>query len=641
VISGEAAELELPPSVRELVGQRVDQLGQPAGEMLAAAAVLGREFDLETLARVARKDRDELAGLLEQAIAVSLVTRSSDHPDRFRFVHALVSHTLYQQLGTERRAQLHRLAAEALEEVYGSDPGPGVAELAHHWMAAGGTDAGRAVRYGMAAGRRALINLAPDEALRWFSRALALVEHQEHPDLALRCDLLIGMGDAQRQTGHHRYRDTLLEACELARELADGGRLARAALANTRGWTSTAGKVDQKRVAALENALELLEGGRDPTRARLVAQLALERTYDGDQPRRRALADEALSLARSSDDPRTLAYVLGRRYLTIWAPETLSERVETAAEFEAVAEQLDDPIAKFGAASWGFLASLEAGEMKAADDALERKAALAERIGRPVMRWETLFQRAARAYLGGRLDEAEALATEAAQVGSGQPDAGAIYAAQIVTIRYDQGRLDEFADLFADAAAKNKGLSTFQAALALVYCELDRTDDAREALASGADNDFANVPHDNLWLTTMAAYADASAQLGEAGPAAVLYPQIEPYADRIVTNGVNANGCMARLLGLLAATLERFDDADRHFADACETHERIGAPIFLARTRYEWAKALLAADRDGDAPRARDLLDQAIEGAQKHGCAVLMHRAEAARITTDPALAGN
>src|SRR5215204_1137391 len=166
-------------------------------------------------------------------------------------------------------------------------------------------------------------------------------------------------------------------------------------------------------------------------------------------------------------------------------------------------------------------------------------------------------------------------------------------------------RLHEFADLFADAAARNEGLSTFRAALAQMYCELDRPEDARRALASGADSEFANVPHDNLWLTMMAAYADACAQLGEIGPAGLLYPQIEPYSDRLVTNGVNANGSMARLLGLLAATLGRFDDADRHFAAACATHERIGAPIFLARARYEWAKALLVAGRDGDALRAR------------------------------------
>ena len=163
------------------------------------------------------------------------------------------------------------------------------------------------------------------------------------------------MGDSQRQTGDRRYRGTLLEGCGLARELADGSRLARAALANTRGWTSMAGRVDEERVAALQDALELLEESREPARARLLAQLALERAYDRDLPRRRALSDEALSLARSSGDTRTLAYVLGRRYLTIWAPETLAERVETASEFGVVAERLDEPIASFGQRAGGSL----------------------------------------------------------------------------------------------------------------------------------------------------------------------------------------------------------------------------------------------------------------------------------------------
>ena len=68
---------------------------------------------------------------------------------------------------------------------------------------------------------------------------------------------LIGLGEAQRQTGVPAYRETLLEAAGIASELGDADLAARAALANNRGFVSRLGQVDAERVGAIERALEL------------------------------------------------------------------------------------------------------------------------------------------------------------------------------------------------------------------------------------------------------------------------------------------------------------------------------------------------------------------------------------------------
>jgi hypothetical protein len=80
-------------------------------------------------------------------------------------------------------------------------------------------------------------------------------------------------------------------------------------------------------------------------------------------------------------------------------------------------------------------------------------------------------------------------------------------------------------------------------------------------------------------------------------------------------------GPVAFYLGLLATTIGDWPDAETHFAAAAATHERIGAPTWLARTRLEWARMLLASQQPGDAERAHDLLDQALATARELGLA--------------------
>ena len=79
---------------------------------------------------------------------------------------------------------------------------------------------------------------------------LAVLGHnRQHPDRREEelCDLLIRRGEAERQAGELGFRQTLLEAAELAQRLGDDRKLVRAALANTRGMQSETGIVDEAR----------------------------------------------------------------------------------------------------------------------------------------------------------------------------------------------------------------------------------------------------------------------------------------------------------------------------------------------------------------------------------------------------------
>ena len=66
---GSLAQVALPDSVREVVGGRVVRLGESAERALSLAAVIGRDFDLELLARTATSSDEELIDMLDAARA--------------------------------------------------------------------------------------------------------------------------------------------------------------------------------------------------------------------------------------------------------------------------------------------------------------------------------------------------------------------------------------------------------------------------------------------------------------------------------------------------------------------------------------------------------------------------------------------
>ena len=243
--------------------------------MLSVASVIGRDFDLDLLARATKTTEDDLLDILDAAAAVALVRELAD-TGHYSFAHALIQHTLYEDLGPTRRARAHRRVAEALEDLCGDRPGARVGELARHWISATQPiDLAKAIGYSRQAGDAALGALAPADALRYYAQALDLYPQATDPDPVLGIDLAIGLGTAQRQTGDPAYRETLLDAARQAADLGDTERLVAAALANDRGYYSTASAIDTDKVEMLEMALDRLTTD-NPDRALVLATLCSE-----------------------------------------------------------------------------------------------------------------------------------------------------------------------------------------------------------------------------------------------------------------------------------------------------------------------------------------------------------------------------
>ncbi len=166
-------ELPLPPSVQEVVIERVERLGAPARRVLEAAALTDAGFTLtEVQPATALSDFEGVDGL-ERAVQAQLLVRDPrGTATGYRFAHELVRQALDSHLSAERRRLIHLKLAQSLQALQ-SPP----ARVAHHFEAAG--DGRAALPWRISAAEQAARVFGAREALAHTDRALALA-----PDVA-------------------------------------------------------------------------------------------------------------------------------------------------------------------------------------------------------------------------------------------------------------------------------------------------------------------------------------------------------------------------------------------------------------------------------------------------------------------------
>ncbi len=618
----------LPDSIRDVIGGRVVRLGKDAERVLAMAAVIGREFDLELLARAADLPDDEVLDHLDGAIGAALVRDLPDSPGRFQFTHSLVQHTLYQDLRSTRRARAHRQVAQALEDLGSDDSEARVDQLARHWVAAiQPTDLAKAIGYSRRAGDMALAALAPADALRFYSQALDLSSQSPDSDPVLELDLTIGMGTALRQAGDLAFRETLLGACRAAVELGDTDRLVAAVLANDRGTFSTVSTIDTEKVEMLEAALHRLKHD-DVRRALVLATLCTELTVGSSLQRRQDLAEEALAIARRCGEDATVVRVINHVLLPLSLPHLLDLSTERSLEALSLAESVGDPVLLCTAASGRRLVAGASGDIAEMDRCLDLKGRLVAKLDLPFLNWVHTLQRTTRALIAGDPGAGEQLALRALQLGtdSGQPDAAVVFGTQLIMVHLLRGTMGTLVPLIEQTIADNPGFQVFSAVLALAHAESDHEEEVRRLLEGFAQSRF-RLPLDVTWLTAMIACSGAAAACGDPRFAEPLLEQLAPFSDQWLYTDVSTSGPVSRSVGDLLVVLGRYDEAERAFAAAADSCQRAEAAFFGAQTDLSWGRMLARRNAPEDKERARQLLARARHAGADRGFEVVERRA--------------
>ena len=135
--------LLLPPALENLLVARIDRLAERPRRLAQVAAVLGREFPVSILERVAGDDiSDDLAVLLRAEIVREL-RRYPELVCAFR--HGLLQEAVLSSLTPGRRRELYGAVASAVEELFGAALDDHLERLAHYHAQSG--DVARARDY--------------------------------------------------------------------------------------------------------------------------------------------------------------------------------------------------------------------------------------------------------------------------------------------------------------------------------------------------------------------------------------------------------------------------------------------------------------------------------------------------------------
>ncbi|MDD7942941.1 AAA family ATPase [Actinomycetospora lutea] len=589
----------VPSAARDLVLRRVDRLGEGSRRLVEAAAVAGTELLPDVLGEVCGLGATELAERVADGVRAGvLVTGTAG--SRTRLAHDLVREAVAAALPVARRLELHQQLVETLERRHARGLPVEAADVARHAAAAvplrGGAPAVHWARMAAAAERS---RLAFAEAATHLVRARRALEDAGAPDAGPQLvDLLVDEADARARSGDASAARVLLDdARRGAGALGDADRLGRVALAVQRLGARFAMARDAI-VEELETALAGVRGAGTALEAELTAGLARELRHSVPAQRVRAapLSERALDLARTLDDPATLAACLLARHDVLWTPGRAAARRELAREITALAERTGDAERHAEGLLLTANALLELGS-PAFRAVLGDYLHAAQRFRQPRHDYLALTRRAALALVDGRLDDGEQLIEEASALGEriGEPDTGNVRMSQLLGLVRARGEPDLLRATAAEAVRWWIGVPSHAHAVAAGFLALsgepDDLDGARRHLDIVLALDTWRDDRSYLWPVFVGGMTTAAVRLDNRAVCAQLLAELEPVTDECGVNGalVCFMGSNAHWAGLLAAALGRRADAERWLRQALNVHRRLGARAWEAETGAELA----------------------------------------------------
>jgi DNA-binding winged helix-turn-helix (wHTH) protein len=620
----QATPLALPQSVRDAIGRRLDGLSTSCNRMLHIAAVLGRDFSVALLGRVAELEPDDVLESIGEAVSAQLLVEERDSAGQYAFHHALVRQTLYDELETPERTRLHRRAGEALEASCGAHPEPVLAELAYHFFqaaVAGASD--KAVDYCVRAARRALAVYAYDEAAQLLDRAVRAFELRTPREDRRHCELLLEYAGALAISGEAlRAIEIFHSAGEIARRVGDAALLARSAIGSY--------ELDENHPshgsAHLEEALDAV-GERHPAlRSRLLSRLIRVPPWSHSMETRDELNREARRLAEQSGDADALRDAVLARHWACQGPDRIDDRLAVARELFELAERRADPSLAARGHDVLMGAHLLRGDVEAADRDFEAYSRIASELRQPALIFQAQTWEASRAITRGELDEAQRLIRGAFERGRRIANlAHFVYEGQMFFVRQLRGDEDIIEASGVFFGEMSEPLYSWQpairGALALAHADRGEVELARRELDALAHADFQDLGRDEHWLAAVGLFGLVSCAVSDTRRAALLYDLLTPYADLFMIHDLlRANlGSVRKVLGDLATLLGDHDIAADHFERAIASELAAKAPLAELASRASYAKLLLIRGSRGDRRRGTAMLEETRASWSRHG----------------------
>ncbi len=607
-------ELEIPQSVKAVIGRRVQKAGEACRRVLTIAAVIGREFDPAVLVKVSQLEEDAVLDALDEAIRLQLIRETRvGRGTGYTFEHALIRQTLYEGLNVRRRARLHQEVGEALEVLYGARKDDHIEELAYHFGEAGPATTQKGIDCNLRAARKAASLYAMEEGERRLAVALELAEGADDPagqaNVHEACgDLYLLSGESRRAgDAYQRALDILKEKGEMASERVMR-LLCGVAEAGATWWTEETAEA----AMSAKTAVDLLQDKPDtPLKAKAFALLAIHQVRAGDVERARAHAERAIDIASRLEVQYELsmgyrAMAMVHRYSNAW------DRLR-----DVVLKRRDLIVTTFKAQDADLYVDLLQSYLMAGDPTEAAKVGrefleLAEKMRSPRLIYRACGYLSNALFLGNKCDEALEVADRAVglierlggAVGHyGSPPAviGTLYA-----VRDEARARDLIARLETPYDPTFEHMGPRQAALTIALILRDK--DLVKRLLPLVDSEqprcltcaflfHLGVGHARLLLGDIARAQAKVAEAQQIAPAGLLY-----YAP----------GGVSYLQGLVAEATGDLNMALQHLEEALQGMSGRPMDFYQATHREDTGRIYLARGKPGDLERGRRLLGEAI-----------------------------
>ncbi len=627
-----AARRDVPHSVRAVVQRRLESASADVRQVLALAAVIGREFSYDVIEALEGPDADVLLDALDEGMRLGMIEQVERTAADFRFTHHLIQQTLYDEVPVMRRQRSHLRVGEALEQRAVAAP----EELAHHFSRAGMiAPMERTRKYLVLAGEKARTVAAWQEAAEYFRQALELALEVEPGE---RARLLWRLGEAEGGSGDWEGAVTSLkEAMDLFEELGDTESLAWIAyslrrLYGARGQFTEAAEVVQRGLVALGDS-------ESQVRSRLLAQAGFIRSAFGDVAEAESLLAQSREIAERTGELAATgftAFITGMHCLSYCRLQEAADWLMKAAEWSTAGR---DPWSASQASSFRRHILFTLGRLDEAESAMEEEERLARKAGNFLAVCETKWISSGIACLRGQLETAEELGREllrlidVAHADSGVP--GAMI--NLSYIRFLRGDTEAYEDLLARAVEVYDRMSAApiddpRPVVVLLRALSGRTDSA-VSLIPQLERYFRS---DEEWTSSLAeartTLASALAVLGDRDGAERLYGPLKEWtasAGYVLTGASSIPQLVKRALGMAASVIGAEGEAAEHFEAAIQEAIHMNANAELAECHYWYARHLLAGNGAGAQNGGAEHASRAIEIWQQLDMHQQVHRAQA------------
>jgi len=362
-------------------------------------------------------------------------------------------------------------------------------------------------------------------------------------------------------------------------------------------------------------------------RAQVLARIAVHRSFLAQVAEAdvRAIADEAVAMARRIGRAQPLAAALTGALHARWRPGRAADRLELAAELIELTEAHDRITCAADAHIWRACALLELGRLDEADAHFVRHAELATISQQPALLLHRDGVRAMRSALEGDYERGARIARQMFERGEREEAEGRLLApihaqwhgANMLSLLNERGELGPHAPFF-ERLAQQITPPGWRPALGWAHLQAGRPELARELIGEMSAGGFASTPRDSNFVARLGQAAQVVAELGDARLAARLEPLLAPLSAFWVVLGPAATtlGPIAYSVGALQLLLDRPVDAVASFELAIERSKAMRARPYEARSQAGLAAALR---RLGEDERASGLAERAAATAAELG----------------------